>query len=120
MKGFLSEPLERRQSVTNTTTCNRHNVEWMVALDQLPCALWTVADHTVVLTLQWGEILPEHDQEKCVLLYEALSLGPVNWAELRENLSEQLAVHEKGDLVQHEKVLLGAPAHVKVDQALEA
>ena len=47
MKGFLSEPLERRQSVTNTTTCNRHNVEWMVALDQLPCALWTVADHTV-------------------------------------------------------------------------
>ena len=45
------------------------------------------------------EILPEHDQEKCVLLYEALSLGPVNWAELRENLSEQLAVHEKGDLV---------------------
>ena len=49
----------------------------------------------------------------------SLSLGPVNWAELRENLSEQLAVHEKGDLVQHEKVLLGAPAHVKVDQALE-
>ena len=81
----------------------------MVALDQLPCALWTVADHTVVLTLQWGEILPEHDQEKCVLLYEALSLGPVNWAELRENLSEQLAVHEKGDLVHDEKVLLGAP-----------
>ena len=29
----------------------------------------------------------------------SLSLGPVNWAELRENLSEQLAVHEKGDLV---------------------
>ena len=65
----------------------------------------------------------------------SLSLGPVNWAELRENLSEQLAVHEKGDLVHHEKVLLGAPwyslvhhekvllgtpAHVKVDQALEA
>ena len=66
------------------------------------------------------EILPEHDQEKCVLLYEALSLGPVNWAELRENLSEQLAVHEKGDLVHHVKVLPGAPVHVKVDQALEA
>ena len=77
MKGFLSEPLERRQSVTNTTTCNRHNVEWMVALDQLPCALGTVADHTVVLTLQWGEILPEHDQEKCVLLYEARL--PLTW-----------------------------------------
>ena len=50
----------------------------------------------------------------------SLSLGPVNWAELRENLSEQLAVHEKGDLVQHEKLLLAAPVHVKVDQALEA
>ena len=61
-----------------------------------------------------------HDQEKCVLLYEALSLGPVNWAELRENLSEQLALHEKGDLVHHVKVLPGAPVHVKVDQALEA
>ena len=50
----------------------------------------------------------------------SLSLGPVNWAELRENLSEQLAVHEKGDLVHHVKVLPGAPVHVKVDQALEA
>ena len=50
MKGFLSEPLERRQSVTNTTTCNRHNVERMVAQDQWTCALGTVADHTVV----WG------------------------------------------------------------------
>ena len=48
MKGFLSEPLERRQSVTNTTTCNRHNVERMVALDQRTCAPFTVADHTVV------------------------------------------------------------------------
>ena len=68
----------------------------------------------------------------------SLSLGPVNWAELRENMSEQLAVHEKGDLVHDEKVLLGTlylvlctwytmrryslvrPVHVKVDQALEA
>ena len=37
----------------------------------------------------------------------SLSLGPVNWAELRENMSEQLAVHEKGDLVHHES--LGTP-----------
>ena len=68
----------------------------------------------------------------------SLSLGPVNWAGLRESLSEQLAVHEKGDLVHDEKVLLGTwflvlgtwytmrryslvrPVHVKVDQALEA
>ena len=43
----------------------------------------------------------------------SLSLGAVNWAGLRESLSEQLAVHEKGDLVHYVKVLLGAPSHVK-------
>ena len=35
----------------------------------------------------------------------SLSLGPVNWAGLRENMSEQLAVHEKGDFVHYVKVL---------------
>ena len=48
----------------------------------------------------------------------SLSLGPVNWAGLRENMSEQLAVHEKGDFVHYVKVLFATcyKSHPKIAQ----
>ena len=125
-------------SLLQILPCNRHNVERMVALDQWTCAPWTVADHTVV----WGihQVLTftrAWPRKVCSSLWSSplshlvLSTGQGleracqnSWQFMRKatwyTMWGYSLVLGTRYLVHHEKVLLGAPVHVKVDQALEA